>query len=99
MDDIQDLPRLFTAEEIDASKEERIAGWLRQYIGGILGMPPTDISEERSFQQLGLDSSAAVGMTGDLSDWLGREIDAAAAYDHTTIRALARALAGQGRAT
>lgn len=73
-------------------QQERIAQWLREYIGDVLSVAPDSISLDASFQQIGLDSSAAVGMTGDLGDWLGRELDAAVAYDHPSIRALARAL-------
>ncbi|MEX0731422.1 MAG: acyl carrier protein [Aquisalimonadaceae bacterium] len=73
-------------------EEERIVQWLREYIGKVLEVPIDRIDADASFQHLGLDSSAAVGMTGDLGDWLGREIDAAAAYDYPTIQALARAL-------
>lgn len=75
------------------TKEERIVVWLREYIADILGMPVEKIDVDASFQQLGLDSSAAVGMTGDLADWLGVEIDSAAAYDYPTIGALAGTLA------
>ncbi|MDK2122758.1 acyl carrier protein [Parachitinimonas caeni] len=74
------------------ANEDQIIDWLRQYIGDVLALPEDEIDIDASFQQLGLDSSAAVGMTGDLADWLGRDIDAAAAYDHPTIRGLAKAL-------
>jgi acyl carrier protein len=73
--------------------QERIVDWLRQYIGDVLSIRPADIDVDASFHQLGLDSSAAVGMTGDLGDWLGRELDAVIAYDHPSIRALAQTLA------
>ena len=66
--------------------------WLCRYIGEVLSVPAESIDVDASFEQLGLDSSAAVGMTGDLSEWLGRDIDAAMAYDYTSIRALSRAL-------
>ncbi|MEK6317673.1 MULTISPECIES: acyl carrier protein [Burkholderia] len=77
----------------EPGREERIVQWLREYIADILRLPVEKIEVDASFQQLGLDSSAAVGMTGDLADWLGVEIDPAAAYDHPSIGALAGMLA------
>lgn len=73
--------------------EAAIAEWLRTYVAKILECDGDALDETVSFERLGLDSSAAVGMVGDLSDWLGHEIDASAAYDHPSIRALSRALA------
>jgi acyl carrier protein len=86
-------PAILAATGGATQQEERIIAWLREYIADILGLPAEKIDAEASFQQLGLDSSAAVGMTGDLAGWLGIDIDAAAAYDHPSIAALARALA------
>lgn len=83
----------FDAAASDA--KERIAQWLRLYIADVLSVTPDSIDAEASFNQIGLDSSAAVGMTGDLGDWLGRELDAAVAYDHPSIAALAAALAAE----
>ena len=77
----------------EQTRDESIVAWLREYIAGILGVPVEKIDSDASFQQLGLDSSAAVGMTGDLADWLGIEIDPAAAYDYPSIGALAGRLA------
>ena len=44
------------------------------------------------FDRYGLDSSAAVGMTGDLEDWLGKEVEPILLYDYPTIETLARHL-------
>src|ERR1700732_2516831 len=60
-------------EEAVLEQEERIVQWLLNYVADVLALPLGSIDAEASFQKLGLDSSAAVGMTGDLSDWLGRE--------------------------
>lgn len=77
----------------DVPVEETIIRWLKGYISDVLAVPVEKISADASFQQLGLDSSAAVGMTGDLGEWLKCDIDAAAAYDYPNIRALASAVA------
>jgi acyl carrier protein len=75
--------------------ESRIREWLTGYIAKLLGMDVDEVDCLRSFEHYGLDSSAAIGMTGDLSEWLGREVDLTAAYDHPTIDGLARALGAQ----
>lgn len=77
--------------------EEAITQWLQGYISDVLAIPVEKINVDASFQQIGLDSSAAVGMTGDLSEWLGCDIDAAAAYDHPNVRALAKAVAASAQ--
>ncbi|MFC4161440.1 acyl carrier protein [Chitinimonas lacunae] len=76
--------------------ETDVVAWLRSYLSRLLGIPLQDIDPDKTFERYGLDSSAAVGMTGDLGDWLGVEIDAAAAYDNPTINQLARSLAASG---
>ena len=74
-------------------EEERIALWLRQYISRVLALAEKDINPNTSFDNLGLDSSSAVAMTGDLADWRGCTIDASAAYDHPSILKLSKAVA------
>ena len=70
-----------------------IARWLREYIANLLALDPATIDGRITFDRYGLDSSAAVGMTGDLAGWLGYEVDAAAPYDYPSIDSLSHALA------
>ncbi len=86
-----------TAPETD--DEERIAGWLRKYIADLLAIPEEKVGLDVAFHRIGLDSSAAVAMTGDLGDWLGCEIDAAAAYEYPTILKLSRTVMLERRRT
>ena len=81
-----------SAQASALEQQDRIAHWLREYIADVLSVPPERIDPSLSFNQLGLESSAAVGMSGDLGDWLGRELDVALVYDHPSIQALARVL-------
>jgi len=71
-----------------------IAQWLRNYLASLLEHDVGKFDDTLSFERMGLDSSALVGMIGDLGDWFGHEIDASAAYDHPSIGALSLALAG-----
>jgi len=82
-------PAVHTIDDVARS----ICEWLTSYLANVLALPTDEIDDSRTFQQYGLDSSAAVGLTGDLADWLGCDIDPAAAYEHPSIRAFTAALA------
>ena len=78
-----------------SSKSQRkIKLWLVDYLAELLDLPKDEINTTVEFERLGLDSSSAVAMTGDLEDWLGVRIDTTAAYDFSTVEKLAEYLAG-----
>ncbi|MEO1374971.1 MAG: acyl carrier protein [Cyanobacteria bacterium J06635_10] len=56
---------------------------------------PSEIDVTIPFDRYGLDSSAAVSMTGDLEDWLGYELDPTLIYDYPTIEALVEHLSSE----
>ncbi len=70
-----------------------IQGWIVSYLAELLELDPDEIDLAIPFDSYGLDSALAVGMTGDLEDWLGKEIDPTLLYDYPTIEVLARYLA------
>ena len=51
---------------------EEIRVWLVNYLADLLEVDQDEIDTSVSFDQYGLDSSTAVGITGDLSDWLSQ---------------------------
>ncbi len=63
------------------------------YVAELLGIQAEEVEMNLPFDRYGLDSSAAVGMTGDMEDWLGLELDPTLLYDYPTIAALAQHLA------
>ena len=67
--------------------------WLITYLAQLLGMERQEVDPAFSFELYGLDSTAAVGLSGDLSELLGREFDTAVAYDYPSIDALVEHLA------
>ncbi len=69
-----------------------IQAWLVSYLAELLEIEPDEIDVRITFERYGLDSSAAVIMTGDLEEWLGYELDPTLIYDYPTIEALARHL-------
>jgi acyl carrier protein len=70
-----------------------IQDWLITYLSQLLEIDPNKISLTTSFDRYGLDSSATIGLTSDLGDWLGRSIDPGITYDYPTIETLAEYLA------
>ena len=70
--------------------------WLTEYLAQLLGMPVAEVDPTFSFELYGLDSTAAVGLTGDLSELLGQDLEPTLAYDHPTIEALVDHLTTQG---
>ena len=69
-----------------------IQAWIASYLAEMLEIDADEVNVTIPFDRYGLDSSAAVGMTGDLEDWLGKKIDPTLLYDYPTIEALAQQL-------
>jgi acyl carrier protein len=72
---------------------EQIQAWLIDYLARLLEIPPEEISVVDSFDEFGLDSAAAVGLTGDLGRWFGRKLEPTLPYDYPTIGSLSAYLA------
>jgi len=62
--------------------------WLVAYLSELLGLARHEIDTEQPFEAYGLESSGAVGFSGDLENVLGTELDPTLAYDYPTIEAL-----------
>ena len=74
-----------------------IQAWIVSYLAELLEIHPDEVNATIPFDRYGLDSSAAVGLTGDLEDWLGRELDPTLLYDYPTIKALVQHLAEESK--
>jgi len=66
----------------------RVKDWLVAYVAGLLEFERSEVRTHLPLGRYGLDSTAAVGMTGDLGDWLGCYIDPTVLYKHKSIDAL-----------
>ncbi len=88
---------MITEHELSQTLEEaaraRIVAWFTDYLAELLALDPAEVDIEMTFNQYGLDSSAAVGMTGDLAKWLRYNVDPAAVYDCPSISKMATFLA------
>jgi len=62
--------------------------WLTEYVAQLLGMAQDEVDTAKSLELYGIDSSGAVGMSGDLEELLGRKFDTSLVYDYPTIDAI-----------
>ncbi|WP_341529476.1 acyl carrier protein [Nostoc sp. UHCC 0302] len=69
-----------------------IQAWLVSYLAELLEMESEEIDIKIPFVRYGLDSSAAVGLVGDMETWLNRSLSPTLLYDYPTIEALANNL-------
>jgi acyl carrier protein len=76
-----------------AISQAQIEEWLVSYLSQLLEVDSSEIDLKVPLERYGLDSSAAVGLTGDLENFLGRDLEPTILYDYTTIAALSEHLA------
>ncbi|MGV3525026.1 MAG: acyl carrier protein [Candidatus Sericytochromatia bacterium] len=65
-----------------------LKSWLITQIAQELNTAPDDIDPDQPFAQLGLDSTAALALSGDLEDLLGRPLEPAVMFEYPTITKL-----------
>src|SRR6202165_5563002 len=74
---------------------QAISDWLVTRLAEVLGVSPQDIDIREPLTDFGLTSRDAVGLSGDLEEWLGRRLSPTLAYEYPTVEALARYLGGE----
>lgn len=72
--------------------EEAIRQWLIANIASVVNMAPAQIDIRQTFDNYGMDSLQAVSLSGDLENWLNREISPTVVWDYPTVEQLARHL-------
>jgi acyl carrier protein len=70
-----------------------IRNWLVAKVAAHLQVEPGEIDATSPLQDFGLDSIAVFNVTGELAEWLGRNLTATLLWDFPTIEALSRHLA------
>jgi phthiocerol/phenolphthiocerol synthesis type-I polyketide synthase D len=81
-----------------ARTQADIRTFLRNAVADLLDVDAASIDEHRPLTELGLGSRDAVGVVGELEDYLDRELDATIVFKTPTIAALAAALSGDAAA-
>ncbi|WP_193048599.1 type I polyketide synthase [Mycolicibacterium baixiangningiae] len=69
--------------------ETALRHWLTDYLVTTVGCSPDDVDPEASFNDLGVGSTDAVVLSGELSELLGRSVSPVEFWQHPTIDALA----------
>jgi acyl carrier protein len=77
-----------TSSPFNVPSRPEIKTWIIDYLSNLLQVAPSEVDPQLPFDSYGLDSSAAVGLTGDLQDWLGGEMDPTLLYDYPTVNLL-----------
>jgi acyl carrier protein len=80
------------ASSVSSKSVIEIQQWIVAYLAELLGVDSDAVDVKIPFDRYGLDSSAAIGMTGELEDWLGYSIDPTLIYDYPTIESFAQHL-------
>src|SRR2546422_7877464 len=70
-----------------------IQNWLVKHLAIELDVPAESIGLDDPMASLGLSSVSAVSLSGDLSEWLGRDLPPTLAYEYPTVAALVAHLA------
>lgn len=66
-----------------------IQKWIAEKLTERMQIPADSISLDKDFAEYGIDSLNAVGLVGEIEQWIGHELPATALWDHTSIRKLA----------
>jgi acyl carrier protein len=85
-------------QESQSPTAAEIQAWLVSHLAAVLEVDPTQVDVATPFDRYGLDSVAAIGLTGDLEEWLGYDLDPTLLYDYPTIEAVSRHLAEEIKA-
>jgi acyl transferase domain-containing protein/acyl carrier protein len=72
---------------------EVIESWLVSRLSEEVGIESREIDVREPFASYGLGSTEMVGLSGELAEWLGRQLSPALVYEFSTIETLARHLA------
>jgi acyl-CoA synthetase (AMP-forming)/AMP-acid ligase II/acyl carrier protein len=73
-------------------RAEAIRDWLVSKITELLKVSPHEIDVRQPLTSYGLDSVAAVNLSGQMEDWLGCRLSPTLLYEHPTIESIAQHL-------
>jgi acyl carrier protein len=72
---------------------EEIRNWIKTKLAAELQVEPVVIDVTQPFTSFGIDSIAIFTLTGDLAEWLGRDLRATLLWEFPNIESLAEHLA------
>lgn len=81
--------------EVQHRDAAEVREWLVARIAAKVGIEPSGIPTDQPMSRLGVDSTEAVVISGELQEWLGRRVAPTIVWDHPTIDELAAHLAAR----
>jgi len=72
-----------------------IETWIRTRLAEAMGVAPGEIARDQGLADVGLDSLAAARLAAQVAEAFGKSLDPSELYDHPTVAALARHIAGR----
>ena len=69
---------------------DAIAETCREYLADVLGVPAQSLDRDADFDRLGIDSSLAVALLGELEERYDVDLPPEALFENPTINAVAR---------
>lgn len=82
-----------TFESTTKRSEAEISDWIAARVAGELNIAPDEVDRNGDLTNCGLDSIAAFTLTGDLAEWLDRDLRATLLWEFPSIQSLAQHLA------
>jgi len=81
---------------IKTENAREIENWLIDHLSETLGVQRAEIDIKKPFVSYGLDSAQAIGLVGDLEDYIGKPLSPTLIWDYPNIESLARYLQAEG---
>lgn len=78
-----------TEQTMNALTVQQVQDWLVEKIAIRMGVPQDQVDVDQYFDELDLDSTEALVLSGELESWLGFELETTALWYHPTIADLA----------
>ncbi|MFA0960735.1 SDR family NAD(P)-dependent oxidoreductase [Roseivirga sp. BDSF3-8] len=78
----------------DKATYHSFTGWLKARVAAVLRVPENQVKTDEVLNRYGMTSITAVGLSGEISEYLGRSVSPTLFYNHPTIDAIARYLLG-----
>jgi acyl carrier protein len=80
-------------KDVTARRAAAIREWLTLRLSEAIGVDPAQIDPRLPFATFGLSSLAAYTLTGELAEWIGRDLPATLLWEYPTISTLSEHLA------
>lgn len=87
-------PSVSQLPEVNFFQASAIEDWLIVKLAEKISVPVTEIDPTKPFTFYGLDSKEAVVISGEMEDWLGRNLSPTLLWQYPNVRALAQFLSG-----